>query len=226
MRWSVLALSLPLAVVPAGCGDDDPDGITVLAASSLTDAFTEIGDIYDGEVTFGFGGSSSLREQIAAGSPADVFASADARDEGEIFATNELMIVVPAGNEAGIGGLDDFADGDLLLGLCAEEVPCGRFARKALDDAGVTPAVDTGEPDVRSLLGKVESGELDGGIVYRTDVLAAGDEVEGIAISGTADVVAMYPIVALGDAGEPFVDLVLSDEGQAILAAHGFGPPP
>ena len=124
---------------------------------------------------------------------------------------------------AGVTGLADFADADLLIGLCAEEVPCGEFGREALANAGVTPSIDTNEPDVRSLLTKVEAGELDAGIVYVTDVLSAGDAVEGIEIPAEDNVIATYPIAALTDAGNPevadaFVAFVLSDEGQEILA--------
>jgi molybdate transport system substrate-binding protein len=221
--------------------------VTVLAASSLTDAFDEIGAAFEranpgADVEFSFGGSSDLREQLLAGAPADVFASAnpsnmDAVVDGgavagdpEPFVTNSLEIVVPEGNPAGVEGLEDFADEDLLLGLCAEEVPCGEFGREALANAGVAPAPDTNEPDVRSLLDRVSSGELDAGIVYVTDVRAAGDAVEGIEIPEDVNVVAEYPIATLAEAGEPeaaqaFVDFVLSEDGQAILASYGFGPP-
>ena len=225
------ALLLVLLLVPVACSKDgdDADTITVLAASSLTDAFSEMADAYEAahdgvEVTVSFAGSSALREQIAAGAPADVFASADSDDDGEPIATNVLEIAVPSGNDAGVRGLADFAHDELLLGLCAEEVPCGRFARDALTRAGVTASVDTEEPDVRSLLGKIEAGELDAGIVYRTDVLAAG-AVAGIEIPDGQNVVATYPIEALEDDGDPFVDFVLSNDGQAILASHGFGAP-
>jgi molybdate transport system substrate-binding protein len=147
----------------------------------------------------------------------------------EVFARNRLEIVVPAGNEAGVDGLDDFADPDLLIGLCAEEVPCGELGREALEGAGVTPAQDTDEPDVRSLLTKFEAGDLDAGIVYATDVRAAGDAVEGIEIPEEDNVIAECPIAALAGASEPaaaeaFVAFVLSAEGQAILASYGFLP--
>ena len=245
----------------AACGDDDSSGsssttqaaaptiqgdITVFAAASLTDAFTDLGTEFESEhdgvsVDFNFGASSALREQILAGAPADVFASAntsnmdqvveagDAADPEE-FVTNHLQIVVPAGNPANVTGLADFAKGDLLVGLCAEEVPCGQFAREALANAGVTPSIDTNEPDVRSLLTKVEAGELDAGIVYVTDVLAAGNDVEGIDIPADENVTATYPVAALSDAGNSevaaaFVAFVLSEKGQDILASYGFGSP-
>jgi molybdate transport system substrate-binding protein len=266
MKLRVLRLlavvSVP-ALVFAACGDDDDDDagsttteapaqgsaegdITVFAAASLTDAFTELGTTFESEnpdasVKFNVGASSALREQILAGAPADVFASANtsnmdqvvdggAAAEPQNFVTNLLEIAVPAGNEAGVSGLGDFANPDLLIGLCAEEVPCGEFGREALANAGVTPSIDTDEPDVRSLLTKVEAGDLDAGIVYVTDVMAAGDAVEGIEIPSDENVVATYPIAALRDAANPdtadaFVEFVLSDEGQEILRSYGFDAP-
>ena len=257
-----LAVVSVTALVLAACGDDDDDAgsttdaaaaetalegdITVFAATSLTDAFTELGTSFESDnpdvaVAFNFGASSALREQILAGAPADVFASANTSNMDEVvdggaasdpqdFVTNLLEIAVPAGNEAGITGLDDFANPDLLIGLCAEEVPCGEFGRDALATAGVTPSIDTNEPDVRSLLTKVEAGDLDAGIVYVTDVMAAGDAVEGIDIPADDNVVATYPIAALTDAAsrdvaDAFVEFVLSDEGRDILQSYGFDAP-
>ncbi len=255
-------VSVP-ALVLAACGDDDDDDassstdaaadepalegdITVFAAASLTDAFTELGTTFESEnpdasVEFNFGASSALREQILAGAPGDVFASANtsnmdqvvdggAAADPENFVSNQLQLAVPAGNQAGVTGLDDFANPDLLIGLCAEEVPCGEFGREALANAGVTPSIDTNEPDVRSLLTKVEAGDLDAGIVYVTDVMAAGDAVEGVEIPADENVVATYPIAALTDAAnaevaDAFVEFVLSDEGQEILASYGFDAP-
>jgi molybdate transport system substrate-binding protein len=252
----LLCAVLPLAATVA-CGGDDGDGsaaatgleasITVFAAASLTDAFGEIATAFEDanpgvSAELNFGASSSLREQILAGAPADVFASAnipnmdqvveagEAAGDPAVFARNRLEIVVPAGNPAGVTGLADFADDELLVGLCAEEVPCGEFGREALANAGVeSPAIDTNEADVRSLLTKAESGDLDAGIVYRTDVLAARDAVEGIEIPAEDNVVADYPIAMLEASGNPeaaaaFVAYVLSDAGQTILDAHGFDP--
>jgi molybdate transport system substrate-binding protein len=248
-------------VALTACGNDDGDTadaagqspatsldgtITVLAAASLTDAFTEAADAFETDhpdvtVELNLAGSHALREQILAGAPADVFASANqsnmdqVAEAGEVEGTpqtlahNSLEIVVPADNPGGVEGLADFADAGLLIGLCAAEVPCGEFGREALGNAGVTPQPDTDEPDVRSLLTKVETGELDAGIVYRTDVLAAGDAVEGIPIPSEDNVVADYPVAALAGAGEPtiaaaFIEFLLSDDGQAILVSHGFEP--
>jgi molybdate transport system substrate-binding protein len=255
------ALGLCLALgLGTACGDDAADetaadetaadsgldgAITVFAAASLTDAFTEAADAFSEEnpgvtVELNVGASTALREQILAGAPADVFASAnpsnmdqvveagEVEGEPEVFAHNSLEIAVPAGNPADVEGLADFADDRLLIGLCAADVPCGEYGREALDQAGVTPAQDTDEPDVRSLLTKIEAGELDAGIVYRTDV-ASTDGVEGIEIAEEDNVVADYPIAVLANAGEPdiaaaFVEFVLSDDGQAILESHGFDP--
>lgn len=220
--------------------------ITVFAASSLTDAFEEAAEAFeqahpDVTVELNVAGSSALREQILAGAPADVFAAANPSNmdqvaeagevdgDAEVLVHNSLEIVVAAGNPGGVEGLEDFADDSLLIGLCAIEVPCGDFGREVLADAGVTPAPDTEEPDVRSLLTKVASGDLDAGLVYATDVESAGDAVEGIAIPDDVNVVADYPIAALAGAGEPeiaaaFVDYLLSDDGQAILTSYGFAP--
>jgi molybdate transport system substrate-binding protein len=236
----------PVASADARAAGQVEGTVTVLAAASLTDAFADIEADFeaahpDADLEVSFGGSSSLRDQVLAGQPTDVFASAsgtvmdDLVEAGAIdgepqgFAANQLEIVVPAGNPAGIEGLADLADEDALVGLCAEEVPCGDLGRQALEAAGVDAAPDTNEPDVRSLLDKVASGELDVGLVYATDVASAGDAVEGIEVPDDDNVVATYPIAQLTDAPNPagasaFVDFVLGDEGQAVLADFGFGP--
>ncbi|MGH9118972.1 MAG: molybdate ABC transporter substrate-binding protein [Acidimicrobiales bacterium] len=249
-----------LTLIGAGCGDDDDDHagpgettselsgtVQVFAAASLTDAFTEIGDAFieanpDVTVEFNFAASSALATQIQEGAPVDVFASADENNmqkvvdtgevtaDPEIFVTNTLEIAVPAGNPGGVDDLDDFANPDLLIGLCAEEVPCGRFGREVLANAGVTPSIDTNEPDVRSLLTKVEAGELDAGIVYQTDVQSAGHTVEGIEIPTDVNVVATYPIAPIAvtenhEAAEAFIEFLQSGEGQEILASYGFLQP-
>jgi molybdate transport system substrate-binding protein len=221
--------------------------LLVSAAASLTDAFAEVKAAFEAanpgvDVFLNLGSSSSLQEQILEGAPVDVFASANTSNmdqvveagevagEPEIFVSNLLQIAVPAGNPAGINGLDDLTNEDLLIGLCAEEVPCGDFGRQALDKAGVTPAIDTNEPDVRALLTKLEAGELDAGIVYVTDVMSARGAVEGVDIPEEFNVVADYPIAVLVNAPNPdaaaaFVAFVLTGEGKAILSAYGFSPP-
>lgn len=221
--------------------------LLVSAAASLTDAFIDVASAFEAsnpgvDVAVNFGGSSALREQIIEGAPVDVFASAnmsnmdkvvEAREvagKPQIFATNLLQIAVPTGNPAGITGLQDFNRQELLIGLCAEAVPCGDFARQAFALAGVVPAVDTYEPDVRALITKIEVGELDAGITYVTDVASAGGSVAGVDIPIDQNVVAEYPIAALanaphGDIAEAFVAFVLSDVGEAILAEYGFSSP-
>lgn len=250
-RRRLLPVGMVAMALVAACSDDgttavEPslDGtVTVFAAASLTDAFTELGaafeSVHDGvTVTLSFGPSSGLREQILAGAPADVYASANVSNMDQLveagaasdpaaFATNELQIVVPAGNPSDITGLSDFTRSELLLGLCAEEVPCGQLAREALERAGVAPELDTNAPDVRALLTQVESGDLDAGIVYRTDVLSAGAAVEGIDLPTDQNVIATYPVARLTDAADvdladSFVAFVLSAEGQAIQASYGF----
>lgn len=247
----ILAVGSVLTVVAAGCADPGGGGrngelVTVFAAASLTDAFGELATGFRTTaggvaVELNVAGSTSLRTQILDGAPADVYASADTSTMAELvgagvaadpvpFAANRLQVAVPPGNPAGVRGLADFADPQLLLGLCAEEVPCGSLARQALARAGVAPSIDTFEADVRSLLTKVRAGELDAGVVYRSDVLAAGDTVEGIDIPPEVNVTATYPIAVLTEAANPeggalFMAHVLSSEGQAVLAAHGFAAP-
>src|SRR5688572_30775544 len=198
---------MSLALVTLACGspsEPSREPVLVFAAASLTEAFENLADAFetahpDLGVELSFGASSSLAQQILEGAPADVFASADysnmdhvieggAASNSSVVVRNSLQIAVPAGNPGGVAGLGDFAREDLLIGLCAEGVPCGDFAREALANAGVVAAVDTNEPDVRALLLKIEVGELDAGIVYSTDVLAAGDLVMGIEVPADVNV--------------------------------------
>lgn len=219
----------------------------MFAAASLRDAFGQIEATFEVEypevdVVLHLASSSSLREQILEGAPADVFASANTASMDQvveaggvvgvptIFVHNLLQVAVPAGNLAGITGLADFANPDLLIGLCAEEVPCGSFGRQALANAAVTASLDTNEPDARALLTKIEAGELDAGIVYVTDVLAAGAGIEGIDIPEDLNVVAEYPIVALRGGTNPeataaFVAFVISAPGKAVFVDFGFQSP-
>lgn len=250
--WSqrlLLVLVVVMVAGAAGCGgsgDGETEPVTVFAAASLTEAFTEVASAFEttpggAAVELNFGASSALREQILAGAPADVFASSNPSNMTQLveagavadpvdFVANQLQIAVPPGNPAGVTGLGDFTDPELLFGLCAEDVPCGQFGRTALANADVTPSIDTNEPDVRSLLTKVQAGELDAGIVYRSDVIAAGMSVEGVDIPLELNVVATYPIAVLADAANPeggdaFVGFVLSEQGQAILTSYGFEVP-
>lgn len=260
-RFALAAGALTLALVGAACGSDDgPDGaattegdavtVTVFAASSLTDAFTEIGADFEAAnpgttVEFSFGASSDLVASITSGEAlgtADVFASADERNmatlvdaednagDPQVFARNRAEIAVPAGNPGGVTGIEDFEDEDLFLGVCAPDVPCGAYARQIFDNAGVTPSVDTEEAKVTDVVAKVASGDLDAGIVYVTDVLANDDQVDGVEVPAEFNVDAVYPIATVAEGPAPdgasaFVDHVLSDEGRQVLAAFGFLPP-
>lgn len=220
--------------------------VTVFAAASLTGSFGEIETAFEKanagvDLVFSYGGSSAIAEQIVQGAPADVFAAASpatmttvtdaglAKDPSN-FATNTLEIAVPAGNAAGVSGLDDFADKGLKIALCAAEVPCGAAATKVFAAASITPQPDTLEQDVKAVLTKVELGEADAGLVYVTDVKAAGAGVEGVEFAGAADAVNDYPIATIAgsknaDAAKAFVAYVLSADGQSVLAAAGFGAP-
>jgi molybdate transport system substrate-binding protein len=246
MLLAVTALTL------AGCGgtadgtaEEPTDStLTVFAAASLTDVFTELGEALEDQqpgldVRFNFAGSSALATQLTQGAPADVFASAnqaqmtvvtDAGLQGEdptVFTSNVLQIAVPAGNPAEVTGLADFGREDLTLAVCAPEVPCGAAAEDVFAAAGVTAVPDTMEEDVRAALTKVELGEVDAALVYATDVTGAGDAVEGVDFPEAEDAVNDYPICTLADAPNPeaaraFVDLVLSDEGRSALRDAGF----
>lgn len=227
--------------------------ITVLAAASLTGAFTKIGADFEKEhpgtsVKFSFAGSSTLVTQVQQGAPADVFASADqpnmqkivdgALNQGspQTFARNRLEIVVRAGNPKHIGGLSDLGRSDLILVLCAPAVPCGRYGSQALQMAGVTVKPASLETDVKAVVSKVALGEADAGIVYVTDVKAGGSSVAGVAIPDSQNVIATYPIVVLKDSqnlplAKAFIGYVLENDvgahrgGQLTLRQFGFlGP--
>jgi len=220
--------------------------LTIYAAASLKAAFDELSVQFEAQhpsvdvLPITYDGSSTLATQIIEGAPADVFASADENnmnrvvDEGlatgpELFATNTLVLVVPAGNPGDVQGLDDLADAGLTVVLCAVEVPCGAASETLLANAGVAPSVDSYEQNVTAVLTKVAAGEADAGLVYVTDASTTGD-VETVETEGAADVVNRYPIVALGDTANPdtaaaFVAFVLSEDGQAVLEGLGFGAP-
>lgn len=227
---------------PAVDGD-----ITVFAAASLSAAFNEVGaafsSAYPGaEATFSFDASSALVAQITQGAPADLFASADTTNmdklraaglngsEPVIFATNHMAIIVPKGNPEGITGVADLARPGLKVVLCAAEVPCGRYALQILDAAQVTVTPVSLEQSVKGVVTKVTAGEADAGIVYVTDVKAAGDDAEGVDIPTDIKVAATYSIASVKssknlDTDLAFIGFLTSPEGQAILATHGFGRP-
>ena len=258
LRRAALVPVILAALLPAAaCGSDEPSGddsgpdmsgtLTVLAAASLTEGFEVLADrfeaAHDGvSVELAFDSSATLAEQVNQGAPGDVLATADERtmqlvtDAGsaagdpEVFATNELVLVVPAGNPAGIDELADLDGGDSDYVVCVESAPCGALAASVLDDAGISAPPASEEVDVKAVLSKVELDEADAGLVYATDAVAAGDRVQAIDVPAAGDAVNRYPIAATADAAEPdlaaaWVELVLSDEGQQVLRDAGFGAP-
>jgi molybdate transport system substrate-binding protein len=248
------AVLMVVAVLLAACGGNSkssggssgsPTEVRVFAAASLTAAFNQLGSDFtsanpDAKVTFSFAGSQALATQIQQGAPADVFASADTKNMDKVkdlvgapkvFASNLLQIVVEKGNPKGVKGLSDLARGELKVVLAAPDVPAGKYAKQALDKAGVTVQPVSQEDNVKAVVTKVALGEADAGIVYVTDVSAGGDKVEGVDIPTGPNVTATYPIATLKASknqqqAQAFVDLVLSDQGQRVLEGYGFLPPP
>jgi molybdate transport system substrate-binding protein len=237
VRRAVIAAAVVFAL--AGCATSPAatpgalsGTVTVFAAASLTESFDEIAAAFEAEhpgvdVVLNYGGSSGLATQIAEGAPADVFAAASTAQlpDGTVFATNVLALAVPAGNPGDVSGLPDLARPELAIALCAVEVPCGAASATLLEQVGITASVDTFEQDVKAVLTKIEFGEVDAGLVYVTDVQAAGAAVEGIALAEAEPVA--YPIAALSDsaAANAFVAFVLSETGQTVLREAGFGAP-
>lgn len=254
MRTRVLvSLLATLAVLLAGCSgsveqQSNDQTLTVYAAASLKDSFTALGTTFESEhpgatVQFTFGGSSTLVAQLDQGAPADVFASADQANMAKAvqadvidgdpvpFATNTLQIATAPGNPQGITGLSDLTGTDVQLVVCAPEVPCGAATAKVAELAGVTLSPVSEESSVTDVLTKVETGQADAGLVYRTDVKAAGDKVTGVSFAQADRVVNDYPIAKVARTGAKtqlaadFVTLVTSDAGQQVLADAGFGSP-
>ena len=230
--------------------------LTVFAAASLNDAFREIGKTFeqahsDTIVQFNFSGSQELSTQLQAGALADVFASANveemqhvidaglvAPDAPQVFVHNRLVVILPAGNPAGLMALADLAQPGLKLVLAAEDVPAGRYARQALENLNAAYGADfklralanlvSNETNVRQVVTKVGLGEADAGIAYRSDTSAAPD-LKTIDIPDEYNVTAEYPIASLQSTTRPqlageFIRFVLSAEGQAILQKWGFMP--
>jgi molybdate transport system substrate-binding protein len=234
-----VALALALTVAPAGCGGraDGDGGLTVLAAASLTEAFTDLDTNPDAD--YGFDGSQALARQIEQGAPADVFASADTAtmqalvraglvEEPRTFARNVLEIAVEPGNPKNVRGLADLARPDVLTVLADPSVPAGDYARRAFGRAGLeVPDARSLELDVKAALAKVALGEADAAVVYATDVAAAGDDVEGVQIPDAHNVVATYPIAVVSAShrksdARAFVEQVLGEPGRRALRARGF----
>ncbi len=220
--------------------------VTVLAAASLQDSFTTLGKQFEAahpgtQVKLSFGASSALAQQINQGAPADVFASAAPTNMKQVtdaggastlknFVKNVMEIAVPPSNPAKVGGLADLARPGVKVALCQPQVPCGAVAAQVFKNAQVTVTPVTLEQDVKSTLTKVQLNEADAGVVYTTDVKAAGAKVTGIPIPADVNASTEYPIAALSKApnsagAQAFVDYVLSPAGQTVLTAAGFEKP-
>ncbi|RSN17384.1 molybdate ABC transporter substrate-binding protein [Streptomyces sp. WAC 01325] len=221
--------------------------VTVFAAASLKESFTTLGKEFEKEhpgtkVTFSFGGSDALAASITGGAPADVFASASPKtmkivtDAGgaagtpATFVRNQLQLATLPGNPHKIASLKDLTKSDLKVVLCDRTVPCGAAAEKAIEAGKLKLTPVSYEEDVKSALNKVVLKEADAAVVYKTDVKAAGDKVEGVEFPESADAVNDYPITVLkesqnSDAAKAFIALVQSAEGQKVLSEAGFLQP-
>lgn len=248
------------ALVLAACGRSniaaEERTLTVYAAASLTDAFNEIGKAFAEEhpgvvVAFNFGGSQNLRTQIEQGAPADVFASANAKEMDtlvtgnfveasapKVFLTNQLVVILPKDNPADIASLEDLSKPELKLVLAAEDVPAGRYARQILDNLNAQFGADykdkvlanvvSNEDNIRQAVTKIQLGEADASIVYVSDAVATPDLLR-IEIPADVNVLAEYPIAPLVrsenlELADEFMAYVLSSGGQATLKKWGFTP--
>jgi molybdate transport system substrate-binding protein len=220
--------------------------LTVLAAASLTESFNEIGKAFEAlhpgtKVIFSYDASSALATQANSGAPADVFASADqanmkkvtdagnARDP-RVFAHNRLAILVKKGNPKKVASLKDLDKSGVTFVLCAVEVPCGKYGAQALAKVGVKAQPKSLEQNVKAVVTKVATGQVDAGIGYVTDGKAAASQVDTVEIPAELNVVAEYPIAVLKQSTNPnlayaFVDYVLGPDAGAILAKYAFTGP-
>jgi molybdate transport system substrate-binding protein len=237
---------------PAGGGSSNAAAggltgtVTVFAAASLTESFTTLGKQFEAAhpgvtVRFNFAASSALAESIGQGAPADVFASASGKNMDSVvksgdaadpktFVKNVMEIAVPPANPGGVTALADLAKPGLKIAVCQEQVPCGVVAKQVFDNAKVTVKPVTLGADVKAVLTAVQLGEVDAGVVYKTDVQAAGAKVKGIEIPAAQNASTTYPIATLAKApnaaaARAFVDYVLSADGVKVLTDAGFANP-
>jgi molybdate transport system substrate-binding protein len=238
----VLAL-LPLSACGGGGSGDKT--ITVLAASSLTGTFTELGQKFESQhpgvtVKFAFDSSATLAQQATQGAPADVLATADTKTMDSAksaqaatpkdFATNVLVLATPADNPGHVQTFSDLDKSSVKFVMCVPTAPCGAVGQALLDQDHITGKPVSQEIDVKSVLAKLTEGEADAGLVYTTDAVAAGDQVSALPIPGSAQQITTYPIAPLSQSkqstlAQQFVDLVLSKAGQSVLHKAGFGAP-
>lgn len=249
MKQSRLLALFVLALI-SGCGSSDEPAnttITVFAAASLKQTFTDIGEQFKSEnpgasVEFSFAGSSDLVTQLTQGAQADVFASADTKNMDKAaqagllagapvnFASNTLTIAVAPGNPKKIASFKDLTQQGLNVVVCAPQVPCGSATQKVEQATGVTLNPVSEEASVSDVLNKVTTGQADAGLVYVTDAKGAGDNVTAVAFPEAAGAVNTYPIAVLKESNHPelarkFVDLVTGEPGQKVLSAAGFAKP-
>jgi len=218
--------------------------INVFAAASLTASFNAVGTAFHQAhpgvgVNLNFAGTPTLVTQIEQGAPADVFASADTANmtklttdgftsgDSKVFARNQLEIVVAPGNPKSITGLADLAKAGVIYITQGPTVPAGKYSLQALATAGVKVTPKSLETSVTAVISKIELGEADAGIVYTTDIAAAGSKVQGVQIPAADNVIATYPIVSVKGTKNPdvaaaFIDYVVSATGQSTLATFGF----
>lgn len=245
-----------LLLLVSACGSDDESGgggsgesntLTVFAASSLTDAFGELEQTFEADnagadVQFTFDSSSTLAEQVIQGAPADVLATADEGtmqgvvDEGltaadpVAIAQNKLTVVTPPDNPAKVASITDLNGGNVDWAVCVPDAPCGAASEKLLSIVNVDAEPVTEEDNVRDVLTKVTTGEVDAGLVYVSDAQAAADDVTEIEVPEADQALNSDVIAPLTDAADPelaqaWVDLIASDEGQQVLESYGFLPP-
>ncbi len=251
-------LALAALSLLAGCGGGDATGadptdqggrtivVRVFAAASLTEAMTDLERAFEAaeptvDIELNLAGSATLRAQILEGAPADVVATANRPVIDDLaaadllagpprpFASNRLVIALAPDNPGDITGLADLAEAEVFLGLCAAGVPCGDLADAVLTAAGIEVEADSRETDVRTLLTKIEAGELDAGLVYATDV-AASAAVTGIDLDAGLPATTTYPVAVVagtgvGEAAGRFTDFLTGPTGREVLAGHGFGAP-
>jgi molybdate transport system substrate-binding protein len=255
-RFAVIAAGL-VAAAAAGCsssnattpssgGSLSTGTITVFAAASLTGAFTKLGQQFQAAhkgdtVKFSFGPSSGLAAQITSGAPADVFASASPTNMQQVvsagdasnpqnFAKNTAEVAVPPNNPAKVTSVKDLAKSSVKVALCQPQVPCGKVAAQVFKNAGITVKPVTLQADVKSVLTEVETGNVDAGMVYVTDVMAAGSKVKGVTIPASENASTLYPMATVSSSkhqsiAQAFMNYVLSPAGQQVLTAAGFEKP-
>lgn len=242
------AVALLLAgstLTACGGGGSNDSTITVLAASSLTGTFTELGKEFEAAhpgvtVKLAFDSSATLAQQATQGAPADVLATADTTtmdsatsaqaSTPRLFATNVMVLVTPADNPAGITTFAALDKPSVKYVMCVPTAPCGIVGQALLQQDHITGKPVSQEVDVKSVLAKVTEGEADAGLVYATDAVAAGSQVKTVEIPGANKQITTYPIVTLTQSknaglAQQFVDLVTGSKGQRVLQSAGFGKP-